>query len=198
MSPREIPSCQIQRANFDRKKEEPYATILGCSDSRAPPESIFDANFGELFILGRWQCHFGRRHGQHAIRWSALEYNALCGFWGTRGGAVRPALHTFGDNVLPGLPEFAPSVSGQDQLALAVQAAVRWSMHQLWRRRKGTELCKKAAPNWLVPSFRSILVRSGFYLDFTMQEEQYLITEGDASLNRGGRGFAKSCDCAKV
>ena len=131
MSPREIPSCQIQRANFDRKKEEPYATILGCSDSRAPPESIFDANFGELFILGRWQCHFGRRHGQHAIRWSALEYNALCGFWGTRGGAVRPALHTFGDNVLPGLPEFAPSVSGQDQLALAVQAAVRWSMHQL-------------------------------------------------------------------
>jgi len=124
--------------------------------------------------------------------------HALCGFWGTRGGAVRPALHTFGDNVLPGLPEFAPSVSGQDQLALAVQAAVRWSMHQLWRRRKGTELCKKAAPNWLVPSFRSILVRSGFYLDFTMQEEQYLITEGDASLNRGGRGFAKSCDCAKV
>ena|SRR5215831_10236588 len=28
-----------------------YATILGCSDSRVPPELLFDANFGELFIV---------------------------------------------------------------------------------------------------------------------------------------------------
>ena len=31
--------------------QQPYATILGCSDSRVPPELIFDANFGGLFIL---------------------------------------------------------------------------------------------------------------------------------------------------
>jgi carbonic anhydrase len=30
---------------------QPYATILGCSDSRVPPELIFDADFGELFIV---------------------------------------------------------------------------------------------------------------------------------------------------
>ena len=29
----------------------PYATILGCSDSRVPPELVFDAGFGELFIV---------------------------------------------------------------------------------------------------------------------------------------------------
>jgi len=29
------------------KGQHPYATILGCSDSRVPPELIFDANFGE-------------------------------------------------------------------------------------------------------------------------------------------------------
>src|SRR5690349_15478669 len=33
------------------KGQHPFATILGCSDSRVPPELIFDANFGELFIV---------------------------------------------------------------------------------------------------------------------------------------------------
>ena len=33
------------------KEQKPFATILGCSDSRVPPELIFDANFGELFIV---------------------------------------------------------------------------------------------------------------------------------------------------
>src|SRR6187401_3405952 len=31
--------------------QRPYATIIGCSDSRVPPELIFDAGFGELFIV---------------------------------------------------------------------------------------------------------------------------------------------------
>src|SRR5512134_408847 len=33
------------------KGQSPYATILGCSDSRVPPELVFDAGFGELFIV---------------------------------------------------------------------------------------------------------------------------------------------------
>jgi carbonic anhydrase len=33
------------------KKQEPYATILGCSDSRVPPELVFDCGFGELFVV---------------------------------------------------------------------------------------------------------------------------------------------------
>src|SRR3954469_16436129 len=33
------------------KGQHPYATILGCSDSRVPPELVFDAGFGELFIV---------------------------------------------------------------------------------------------------------------------------------------------------
>jgi carbonic anhydrase len=31
--------------------QQPYATILGCSDSRVPPELLFDAGFGELFVI---------------------------------------------------------------------------------------------------------------------------------------------------
>jgi len=33
------------------KGQQPYATILGCSDSRVPPEVIFDAHLGELFVI---------------------------------------------------------------------------------------------------------------------------------------------------
>src|SRR4051794_7850787 len=37
--------AQLSRA------QEPFATILGCSDSRVPPEWIFDAGLGELFVV---------------------------------------------------------------------------------------------------------------------------------------------------
>src|SRR4026209_1003410 len=33
------------------KGQRPYATIIGCCDSRVPPELLFDAGFGELFIV---------------------------------------------------------------------------------------------------------------------------------------------------
>ena len=33
------------------REQRPYATVVGCSDSRVPPELIFDAGFGELFIV---------------------------------------------------------------------------------------------------------------------------------------------------
>jgi carbonic anhydrase len=33
------------------KGQQPFATILGCSDSRVPPELIFDAGPGELFVI---------------------------------------------------------------------------------------------------------------------------------------------------
>lgn len=31
--------------------QRPYAVILGCSDSRVPVEIVFDAGFGELFVV---------------------------------------------------------------------------------------------------------------------------------------------------
>lgn len=37
-------------ANLARA-QRPFATILGCSDSRVPPELLFDAAFGDLFII---------------------------------------------------------------------------------------------------------------------------------------------------
>jgi len=32
-------------------KQKPFATVLGCSDSRVPPELLFDQGFDELFVI---------------------------------------------------------------------------------------------------------------------------------------------------
>jgi len=33
------------------EKQDPFAIILGCADSRVPPELIFDQGLGELFVI---------------------------------------------------------------------------------------------------------------------------------------------------
>jgi carbonic anhydrase len=41
---------QSQR-NYTNKKQQPFATILGCSDSRVPIEEIFDQGIGDVFTI---------------------------------------------------------------------------------------------------------------------------------------------------
>jgi carbonic anhydrase len=48
--PRFAVVCKEKLADLARA-QRPYATIVGCSDSRVPPEQIFDAGLGELFII---------------------------------------------------------------------------------------------------------------------------------------------------
>src|SRR3970282_426639 len=33
------------------QRQEPFAIILGCADSRVPPEIIFDQGLGDLFVV---------------------------------------------------------------------------------------------------------------------------------------------------
>jgi carbonic anhydrase len=45
----------VEPRSFDPKQAEkpqnPFAIVLGCSDSRTPVEILFDAGFGELFVV---------------------------------------------------------------------------------------------------------------------------------------------------
>jgi carbonic anhydrase len=34
-----------------QEKQRPFAVIVGCSDSRVPPEMIFDQGLGDLFVV---------------------------------------------------------------------------------------------------------------------------------------------------
>jgi carbonic anhydrase len=46
-----FPTVQKKILSQLAREQRPYATILGCSDSRVPPELLFDAGFGELFVI---------------------------------------------------------------------------------------------------------------------------------------------------
>lgn len=40
-----------RRRQIDQEGQHPYAVILGCADSRVPPELIFDEGLGDLFVI---------------------------------------------------------------------------------------------------------------------------------------------------
>jgi carbonic anhydrase len=48
---RKYPNQSKRRLQSVSKKQYPYAAILGCADSRVPPEIIFDQGLGDLFVV---------------------------------------------------------------------------------------------------------------------------------------------------
>ena len=136
--------CKETLADLARG-QKPFATILGCSDSRVPPELIFDANFGELFIVrvaGNVISPEVVGSFQYAGAHLRTPLFVVLGHQGC--GAVKAALEqklagrehlsriqTLVDCILPGLQELSPQLSEQEQMVASVEANVRWSIHQL-------------------------------------------------------------------
>jgi carbonic anhydrase len=127
------------------KGQRPYATIIGCSDSRVPPELVFDAGFGELFIV-RIAGNIISPEIMGTLQYAAVHlHTQLFVVLGHEGcGAVQAALSVrwqgalerariagLLNNILPGLPKPDPALSPEDQVNAAVEANVRWSMRQL-------------------------------------------------------------------
>jgi len=131
--------------------QHPYATILGCSDSRVPPELIFDANFGELFII-RVAGNVISPEVMASIQYAGAHlHTSLFVVLGHAGcGAVQAALdyklhkikqrsriQLLVNNILPGLAGLVSDPAQKDQCAAAVEANVRWSMRQLLETPEG-------------------------------------------------------------
>ncbi|HEY3442611.1 MAG TPA: carbonic anhydrase [Paludibaculum sp.] len=45
------PDSSLERRHELIKGQHPYAIIVGCADSRVPPEMVFDAGLGDLFVI---------------------------------------------------------------------------------------------------------------------------------------------------
>jgi carbonic anhydrase len=45
------PRLDLEMRSQFTEDQSPFATILGCSDSRVPIEIIFDQGFGDLFVI---------------------------------------------------------------------------------------------------------------------------------------------------
>ena len=134
------------------KAQRPFATILSCSDSRVPPELIFDAGFGDLFII-RVAGNVVSPEVMGSLQYAGMHLETqLFMVLGHEGcGAVQAALaakfqggtqersriQLLLDNILPGLDEVDPRLPPEQQLECAVEANVRWSMRQLLETPEG-------------------------------------------------------------
>jgi carbonic anhydrase len=127
------------------KGQQPYATILGCSDSRVPPELVFDAGFGELFIA-RVAGNVVSAEIMGTLQYAGVHlHTPLFVVLGHRGcGAVGAALEekTHGasqpgrialllENIHPALQHLDRRIPAEELFDAAVEANVRWSMEQV-------------------------------------------------------------------
>src|SRR6186713_1352393 len=107
------------------KAQRPYATLLGCSDSRVPPEWVFDAGMGELFVIRvagnilspeiSGTLQYARSHLETPL-FVILGHEgcgAITAALATKheGKQFRSRVQLLVDNILPGLPELDPTLS---------------------------------------------------------------------------------------
>lgn len=125
--------------------QNPFAVILGCSDSRVPPTLLFDQGAGDLFVV---------RVAGHAIDDSvAGSIGYAVRHLGTRlvvvlghgdCGAVTAALAPEGDRnrepasirhllerLDPAMQNVPSDTTGSKRVAAAVEANVRWTVEKL-------------------------------------------------------------------
>ena len=139
-----FPTVQKEMLAALAKRQRPYATILGCSDSRVPPELVFDAGFGELFII-RVAGNVISPEVLGTLQYAGLHLRtplfvvlghegcgAVNAALAARDGAQEPArIALLLDNILPGLRDLPAQLAEDAKMDAAVEANVRWSMHQL-------------------------------------------------------------------
>ena len=142
--------------------QEPFAIVLGCSDSRVPSELVFDQGFGDLFVIrvagnivapsqvGSVEfaaARFGTRlivvmgHSQCGAVVATLE--ELLGHTNNQSRNLRSIV----DRVRPSVEALLPGRREEDAEALvsdAIRANVRASVNHL---RHGSELLKQLIRN---------------------------------------------------
>jgi len=140
------------------KGQHPFATILGCSDSRVPPELVFDASFGELFVI-RVAGNVVDPAIAGSLQYAGVHlHTPLLVVLGHEGcGAVEAAIDEkfhgathrsrialLLRNIAPALDAVDPTLPREDMLRAGVEANVRHTLRQViespeWQANIGKE-----------------------------------------------------------
>ena len=125
--------------------QRPFATVLGCSDSRVPPELLFDVGFGELFVI-RVAGNLILPAVMGSIQYAGVHLHTplfmILGHEGCgavkaalvalhRGAVERSRIQILLESIKPGLEGIPAGLPEEEQMRRGVEANVRWSMHQL-------------------------------------------------------------------
>jgi len=142
------------------KAQRPYATILGCSDSRVPPEWVFDTGVGELFVIrvagnilspevaGSLQYAGSHLHTPLFVVLGHEGCGAIAAALATKheGAQFRSRIQLLLAAVVPGLPDADPDLKPEERLSRAVENNVRWTVRQIVESPEGQT---RAAAGWM-------------------------------------------------
>jgi len=152
------------RAGPDRRallklaeSQRPFATILGCSDSRVPPELLFDCGFGDLFIVrvaGNIVSAGVLGSLQYAGSHLRTPLFLVLGHEGCgavqaalarrlRGVKERARIEVLLRSMLPGLAGVEGALPRAVRFRAAVEANVRWSMRQVAETPEGRRVLRE-------------------------------------------------------
>ena len=127
------------------KAQRPFAAIMGCSDSRVPPELLFDANFGELFVI-RVAGNVLSPEVAGSLQYAGVHLKTplFVVLGHTNCGAVQAALamkfrdvrhasriELLLESIMPALEGIDAHANPAAQAAAAIEANVRWTMRQI-------------------------------------------------------------------
>jgi carbonic anhydrase len=141
------------------KGQHPYATILGCSDSRVPPEVIFDAGPGELFVI-RVAGNVLSAEVAGSMQYAGMHLQTpLLVVLGHDGcGAIQAALESLRrgvrhhsriqilvDSILPAIEGVDHTLPPPQELAAAVEANVRSAVRAILDSPEGQARVREGA-----------------------------------------------------
>jgi carbonic anhydrase len=154
---RDIPTSQTRRREL-ASGQEPFAIILGCSDSRVPAEIVFDQGLGDLFVI-RVVGNIVAPSQVGSVEFAAERFGTrlVVVLGHSRCGAILTTLEEIGrpsedrsrnlrsivDRIRPSIKALLATELGQDPDALvreAVRANIRVSANHL---RHGSEVLEQ-------------------------------------------------------
>lgn len=108
---------------------DPYAVILGCSDSRVPPELVFDESVGRLFVI-RVASNVAGNEEIGTIEFAIALWN--CPLVVVLGHTQCAGIAAAMDKLPPGA-ELPPDAAGSTHLAMllgSIRANLGWTGHE--------------------------------------------------------------------
>jgi carbonic anhydrase len=125
--------------------QHPGVMVLGCADSRVPPELIFDRGVGEMFVV-RSAGNIAEPVAVGSLEYAAehLHTKVLLVLGHEKCGAVQaalsetkmasPNLEAMVEAILPAVRELKAWVDGEQLIKMAVEANVRRQADEVMRR----------------------------------------------------------------
>ena len=146
----DITATDADRTDLSENGQKPYAVVITCSDSRVPPELIFNSGLGELFTIrtaGNVVADFETGSVEYGVDHLGAPLVVVMGH--TKCGAVAGAIegHAEGHvediihDILPSVEQARQNAKGEDEIAtLAETYNVQNSINQL----RESEILSKA------------------------------------------------------